>query len=108
MGWLWLWTWTWILWGLWLWLRLPVLRRLLLWQVRRVEILSRADKDEVPRFLTRTCLIFSTSEKSKCSKQNFFKVAAFKHLYILYCGIFAVVYLLSPLKPQERTRNVWF
>merc|ERR1712098_1003169 len=68
----------------------------------------RADKDEVPRFLTTTCLIFSTSEKSKCSKQNFFKLAAFKHLYILSCGIFAVVYLLSPLKPQERTRNVWF
>merc|ERR1712098_824389 len=82
--------------------------RLLLWQVRRVEIQSRADKDEVPRFLTTTCLIFSTSEKSKCSKQNFFKLAAFKHLYILSCGIFAVVYLLSPLKPQERTRNVWF
>merc|ERR1712058_223829 len=106
MGWL-LWTWT-SLWGL-LWL--PVLwlwPRLLLWQVRRVEIQSRADKDEVPRFLTTTCLIFSTSEKSKCSKQNFFKLAAFKHLCILSCGIFAVVYLLSPLKPQERTRNVWF
>merc|ERR1712126_595854 len=84
-----LWTWT-SLWGL-LWLRLPILRRLLLWQVRRVEIQLRADKDEVPRFLTTTCFVFSTSEKSKCSKQNFFKLAAFKHLYILYCGIFACI-----------------
>merc|ERR1712243_22761 len=48
-------------------------------------------KDEVPRFLTTTCFVFSTSEKSKCSKQNFFKLAAFKHLYILCCGIFACI-----------------
>merc|ERR1711955_123152 len=32
------------------------------YQVRRVEIQLRADKDEVPRFLTTTCFVFSTSE----------------------------------------------
>merc|ERR1712226_1138229 len=79
-------------------LRLPVLWRLWsrLWllpgQVIRIQ--SRADEDEVPTFLTTTCLMFSTSEKNQ-NVQNktssFFKHTAFKHLYILDSGIFACI-----------------
>merc|ERR1712116_123483 len=61
------------------------------------------------QFLTTTCPMFSISEKNQ-NVQNktssFFKHTAFKHLYILYIGTYA--YLLRPLEPQERTRNVWF
>merc|ERR1712055_500340 len=61
------------------------------------------------QFLTTTCLMFSISKKNQ-NVQNktssFFKHTAFKHLYILYIGTYA--YLLRPLEPQERTRNVWF
>merc|ERR1711955_122076 len=81
-----------------------VLRRLLLWQVRKVEIQSRADKDEVPRFLTTTCLVFSTSEKSKCSKQTSSN-SLHLNIYTFYTVVYLHVYLLSPLKPQERTRK---
>merc|ERR1711900_378 len=60
-------------------------------------------------FLTTTCPMFSSSEKNQ-NVQNktsfFFKHTAFKHSYILYIGTYA--YLLRPLEPQERTRNVWF
>merc|ERR1711970_728566 len=60
-------------------------------------------------FLTTTCPMFSSSEKNQ-NVQNktsfFFKHTAFKHLYILDFGTYA--YLLRPLEPQERTRNVWF
>merc|ERR1711911_195328 len=69
----------------------------------------RADGHEVPAFLTTTCPMFSISEKNQ-NVQNktssFFKHTAFKHLYILYIGTYG--YLLRPLEPQERTRNVWF
>merc|ERR1712055_1136884 len=72
-------------------------------------IKSRADGHEVPAFLTTTCPMFSISEKNQ-NVQNktssFFKHTAFKHLYILYIGTYG--YLLRPLEPQERTRNVWF
>merc|ERR1711970_243800 len=61
------------------------------------------------QFLTTTCPMFSISEKNQ-NVQNktssFFEHTAFKHLYILYIGLYA--YLLRPLEPQERTRNVWF
>merc|ERR1712055_220035 len=61
------------------------------------------------QFLTTTCPMFSISEKNQ-NVQNktssFFKHTAFKHLYILYIGTYA--YLLRPLEPQERTKNVWF
>merc|ERR1719275_519963 len=57
-------------------------------------IQSRADEDEVPTFLTTTCLMFSTSEKNQ-NVQNktssFFKHTAFKHLYILDFDIFACI-----------------
>merc|ERR1712116_116185 len=72
-------------------------------------IKSRADGHEVPAFLTTTCPMFSISEKNQ-NVQNktssFFKHTAFKHLYILYIGTYG--YLLLPLEPQERTRNVRF
>merc|ERR1719289_13528 len=61
------------------------------------------------QFLTTTCPMFSISEKNQ-NVQNktssFFKHTAFKHLYILYIGTYA--YLLRPLEPQERTKNVRF
>merc|ERR1719430_2081599 len=61
------------------------------------------------QFLTTTCPMFSISERNQ-NVQNktssFFEHTAFKHLYILYIGTYA--YLLRPLEPQERTRNVWF
>merc|ERR1712055_1286228 len=72
-------------------------------------IKSRADGHEVPAFLTTTCPMFSISEKNQNVQKktsSFFKNTAFKHLYILYIGTHA--YLLRPLEPQERTRNVWF
>merc|ERR1719177_69329 len=72
-------------------------------------IKSRADGHEVPAFLTTTCPMFSISEKNQ-NVQNktssFFKHTAFKHLYILYIGTYG--YLLRPLEPQERTKNVRF
>merc|ERR1712181_13868 len=69
----------------------------------------RADEHEVPSFLTTTCLMFSTEEKNQNvqnTTSSFPPNPAFKHLYILDFGIY--VYLLRPLEPQERTRNVWF
>merc|ERR1711928_19152 len=61
------------------------------------------------QFLTTTCPMFSISEKNQ-NVQNtssyFFKNISFKHLYILYIGTYA--YLLRPLEPQERTKNVRF
>merc|ERR1712212_579739 len=72
-------------------------------------IKSRADGHEVPAFLTTTCPMFSISEKNQ-NVQNktssFFKHTAFKHLYILYIGTYG--YVLRPLEPQERTKNVRF
>merc|ERR1719500_972067 len=72
-------------------------------------IKTRADGHEVPAFLTTTCSMFSISEKNQNVQKktsSFFKHTASKHLYILYIGTHA--YLLRPLEPQERTRNVWF
>merc|ERR1719289_648430 len=75
-------------------------------------IKCRADGHEVPKvFDDDLPNVLNFREESKRTKQNillleFFKHTAFKHLYILYIGTYA--YLLRPLEPQERTRNVWF
>merc|ERR1712013_240839 len=92
-------------WLWWLWPRLW----LLLGQVRRVQIQSRTDEDEVPTFLTTTCLMFSTSEKNQ-NVQNktssFFKRTAFKHLYILDFGIFACIPVTTFRTSRENEKCV--